>query len=133
MSNPPPRRTEIIAAKPARKLPTRWVALGIAAAADALQLAVIPLFGEGFVSPVNDALDLVVAGALIWLLGFHWVLAPAAASELVPGLDLAPTWTASVLFIIAPGKTRWWIAAGAIALLALAAYAVFRLSSAHSR
>jgi hypothetical protein len=44
-------------------VPTRWIALGIAAAADALQLAVIPLFGEGFASPVNDALDLAVAGA----------------------------------------------------------------------
>jgi hypothetical protein len=131
VSNPPPRRSEIVPAKPARKVPTRWIALGIAAAADALQLAVIPLFGEGFASPVNDALDLAVAGALVWLLGFHWVLAPAAASELVPGLDLAPTWTASVLFIIAPGKTRWWIAAAAIAMLALAAYLVFRLYSAH--
>jgi hypothetical protein len=108
------------------KLPVRWVALGIAAAADALQLAVFPLFGEGFASPLNDALDLAVAGALVWLLGFHWALVPAAASELVPGLDLAPTWTASVLFVIAPEKTKWWIAGAALAILALAAYALYR-------
>jgi hypothetical protein len=106
----------------------RWVALGIAAAADAVQLAVVPLFGEGFASPLNDALDLAVALALVWLLGFHWALVPAAMSELVPGLDLAPTWTASVLFVIAPARSRWWIAGAAIALLALAAYAILRLA-----
>ena len=132
MSNPPPRRTGTVPAKPsplARKVSTRWVAFGIAAAADAVQFAFIPLFGEGFASPLNDALDLAVAGALVWLLGFHWALVPAAVSELVPGLDLAPTWSASVLFVIAPGKTRWWIGGAAFALLALAAYAIFHHSS----
>ena len=49
-------------------------------AADALQIAIAPIFGEGFASPFNDALDLVVAAVLIRLLGFHWVLLPALAA-----------------------------------------------------
>jgi len=73
---------------------------------------------------LNDALDLVVAGVLIKLLGFHWALLPAAAAELVPALDLAPTWTASVLFITSSKARRWialvWAAAAiAVVLIAL--------------
>jgi len=34
-------------------------------AADVLQIAIAPIFGEGFASPFNDALDLVVAAVLI--------------------------------------------------------------------
>jgi hypothetical protein len=114
--------------QPAKKLPVRGLALGIAAIADAVQFGFAPFFGEGFASAFNDALDLAVAGALIWLLGFHWALLPAAAAELMPGLDLAPTWTASVAFIVAPPKVRWWIAGGALALLLLAGYAISRLA-----
>ena len=68
---------------------------------------------------------MVVAAALIRLLGFHWALLPALAAEAVPALDLAPTWTASVLLITAAGKRRWWIvaawlvAAAVVALLIL--------------
>ena len=94
----------------------------MALAADAVQLLAAPLFGEGFASPFNDALDVAVAAILIRLLGFHWALLPAAAAEVVPVLDLAPTWTASVLFITASTR-RWWIPlawlAAAIAIVLL--------------
>ena len=79
----------------------------VALGADALQLAAAPLFGEGFASPFNDVLDVVTAAILIRLLGFHWVLLPALAAEAVPVLDLAPTWTASVLLITGATKRRW--------------------------
>lgn len=69
----------------------------LAIAADAIQLAGFPMFGEGFASPANDALDVVVAGALIWLVGFHWSFLPSFLIELVPGVDLVPSWTAAVL------------------------------------
>ena len=94
----------------------------VAVAADALQLLAAPLFGEGLASPFNDVLDLAVAAILIKLLGFHWALLPAAAAEVVPALDLAPTWTASVL-LITSSKRRAWIAlawaASAIAVVLL--------------
>ncbi len=73
-----------------------WV---VAIAADALQLAAIPLFGEGALSPADTVLDLVVAFVLVRLLGWHWAFVPTLAAELVPGADLFPTWTAAVWYV----------------------------------
>ncbi|MEO5617571.1 MAG: hypothetical protein ABIS67_07345 [Candidatus Eisenbacteria bacterium] len=65
----------------------------IAVAADALQLAVIPVFGPGFASPANNVLDVVVAFLMSALLGWHWAFLPTFLTELVPFVDLVPTWT----------------------------------------
>ena len=99
---------------PARRRAARLIAV----AADAVQLVLFPLFGEGFASPLDDALDLAVGVLLVKLLGFHWVLLPAAGAELVPGVDLAPTWTAAVLIITGPGKKLRWILLAALMLIA---------------
>ena len=72
------------------------VALAIAAAADLAQIFFLPLFGEGGLSPLEDALDVLVAVALVSLLGFRWRTALAFALELVPGVALFPSWTAVV-------------------------------------
>ena len=72
-----------------------WAARGLAAAADALQLVLFPLFGEGFASPAEVVLDGAMALLLTRLVGFHWSYLPSAAIELIPGADLAPTWTAA--------------------------------------
>jgi len=77
----------------------RRTALAIAVMADALQIVLFPLFGEGGLSPLNDALDVVVAWLMIRLLGWHWAFVPSFIAELVPGLDLVPTWTIAVLFV----------------------------------
>ena len=90
----------------------------IAVGADAVQLFFFPLFGEGFASPVNDALDLAVAIAMVKLLGFHWAFLPAAGAELVPVLDLAPTWTAAVLIVAGPPRKALWITGVLVALAA---------------
>lgn len=76
-------------------------ALAIAIAADAVQIGLLPLFIEGAAAPWNDALDLAVGVALVALLGWHAALLPAFLGELVPVLDLFPTWTATVIFVIA--------------------------------
>jgi hypothetical protein len=73
------------------------VALAIAAAADALQLGLAPVFGEGFASPADDVLDVVVAMLLVGVMGLRTRLLLALAAELVPGMALFPTWTAVVL------------------------------------
>ncbi len=65
-------------------------------AADFLQIGLLPLFAEGWVSPFNDALDVLVAIAMIALVGWHWAFLPAFLSELVPVFDLVPTWTGAV-------------------------------------
>jgi hypothetical protein len=71
----------------------------VAIAADALQIVALPLFWEGAASPLDDALDIVVALVLTKLLGWHWAFLPALMAELVPGIDLIPTWTAAVYFV----------------------------------
>jgi hypothetical protein len=74
-----------------------WTARGIAVAADAIQLGFIPAFGPGAASPLEDALDVGVAIALTLLVGWHWSFLPAIALELIPGVDLMPTWTGAAL------------------------------------
>jgi hypothetical protein len=82
-----------------------WV---IAIAADALQIAALPLFAPGALSPADTVLDIIVAAVLIRLLGFHWAFLPSMMAELMPGFDLFPTWTAAVFFVtrqrVRPGE-----------------------------
>jgi hypothetical protein len=80
------------------KSPAQRKAWFIAIMADAIQLVGMPLFVEGGFSPLDTALDVVVGAILIKLLGWHWAFLPTFAAELVPGLDLFPTWTAAVFF-----------------------------------
>ncbi len=75
------------------------LAWAVAVAADAIQIVLWPFFFEGVVSPIDDVLDLAVAAILWRLLGWHWALLPSFAAKLVPGIDLLPTWTATVLFM----------------------------------
>lgn len=95
------------------------LARGLAASADALQILLFPLFGEGFASPADWILDGVMALALTKLVGFHWSYLPGTALELIPGADLAPSWTAAAWLATrgagASGKqARWFIGAAAI-------------------
>ena len=80
---------------PARVRAARWIAI----AADFLQIAVFPVFWPGAASPWDDALDAATALALVVLVGWHWAFLPSFIAELVPGLDLLPTWTAAVFFV----------------------------------
>jgi hypothetical protein len=84
---------------------SRRIAWIVAIVADAIQLAAMPLFAEGLLSPIDDALDLVVSLALFRLLGWHPALLPALVAELVPGVDLVPIWTLAVL-VATHGRPR---------------------------
>ena len=74
-------------------------ALIIAIAADAIQLALVPLFGAGVLSPFNNVLDVVIGLVMVRLIGWHFAFLPTFVAELVPGLDLFPSWTAAVWFV----------------------------------
>ena len=89
------------------KTPELRLAWTVALAADAVQIAVLPAFVAGGISPADTALDVVVAAVLIRLLGWHWAFLPTFAAELLPGFDLFPTWTAAVFFV-----TRQHVKAG---------------------
>lgn len=79
------------------------VARAVAALADLLQFAIFPLMFEGFLSPLNVAVDLAMAAFFTLRLGWHWALLPAFVSELIPVWDLAPTWTVAV-FLATRGR-----------------------------
>jgi hypothetical protein len=78
---------------PETRVRAAWM---IAVAADLLQIALMPLFVGGVVSPANDVVDVVVAFLMWRLLGWHFAFLPTFLVELVPGVSLIPTWTAAV-------------------------------------
>jgi hypothetical protein len=71
-------------------------ALALAMVADVVQMIGFPLFVEGAASPVDDLVDLGMAGILTFLLGWHWEFLPSFAAKLIPGVDLVPLWTLAV-------------------------------------
>jgi hypothetical protein len=81
-----------------------FAARAIAIAADFLQIVVFPAFSEGGVSPLDAGLDVAVAGLMTFLVGWHWAFLPSFAAELVPLVDLVPTWTAAVFIATRPSR-----------------------------
>jgi hypothetical protein len=73
------------------------IAAFVAGVSDLAQMAFFPAFVEGAASPFEIALDVATALVILLIVGFRWRLALALAAELVPGVDLFPTWTAVVL------------------------------------
>jgi hypothetical protein len=81
------------------KVPEHRLAWLIAMGVDALQIVALPLFAPGGASPADAILDFAAAVLLTRTLGWHWAFLPTLAAELIPGLDLFPTWTAAVWFV----------------------------------
>ena len=75
----------------------KLAALLIAACADLVQGVLLPFVVEGGLSPVAWVVDIAAAIGLLLVVGFKARLVVAFLAELVPGLDLFPTWTAMVL------------------------------------
>ena len=117
---------EALTSKPALSRRRVLLARCLAAAADAIQIVLFPLFGEGFASPADLVLDGLMAVVLTKLVGFHWSYLPGAALEMIPGADLAPSWTAAA-WLATRGQSgsrmpaRWSRALIAVVALAVAA------------
>jgi len=82
----------------------RRLAYIIAIAADVVQFAFLPLFAFIIPSAVDDVIDVIVGIVMIRLLGWHPAFLPTLVAELVPGLNLLPTWTAAVWFVTRKAK-----------------------------
>jgi len=80
------------------------IAMLLAILADALQIAVFPLFVEAAESPADDVLDFALGAALAYLLGWHWEFLPSFLGKLVPGVDLVPFWSLAVLNVYRKSK-----------------------------
>jgi hypothetical protein len=73
------------------------LALLVGLSADGLQI-LLP------VPPAPEIIDVIAAVLTFWLLGFHVLLLPTFVVELVPVVDMLPTWSACVVAVIALRK-----------------------------
>jgi hypothetical protein len=44
--------------------------------------------------------DTIVFGIMTKLLGFHWMFLPSFCVEVIPGLDMLPTWIGCIAFVV---------------------------------
>jgi hypothetical protein len=79
-------------------------ALVVGGLADLIQLPITASLATGVLSIPAEVLDvtidLLVMAITTALLGFHFVLLPTFALELVPGVGALPTWTGCVSFVL---------------------------------
>src|SRR5262245_49984984 len=68
------------------------IARVLAIVVDLVQFALLP----AALTPLNNVIDTAVALVMIALVGWHWAFLPTFLTELVPFVDLVPTWTIAV-------------------------------------
>jgi len=83
-----------------RRRIARWTALGV----DALQIAIFPILFPG--SPWNNLLDLLTGAFMVAILGWHVAFLPTVVAELIPFVDLFPTWTVAVMYVTRKRKDQ---------------------------
>jgi hypothetical protein len=72
------------------------LALAVAAVADIVPVALAPL-AFGFLDEIVDVIAMALTTLLI---GFHPLLLPTFVIEVLPGVDVFPTWTACVTSVL---------------------------------
>lgn len=75
---------------PRRILAARFIAVAV----DLAQYALLP----AELTPLNNVVDVLTAVAMLGLVGWHWAFLPTFLAELVPFVDLVPSWTLAVMF-----------------------------------
>ena len=87
-----------------REVRAAWA---VAIVADGIQILVLPMFALGGFSPADAVIDVLTGLILSRLLGWHWAFLPTLIAELIPGLDLFPTWTAAVAYVSLRRPPEW--------------------------
>ena len=67
----------------------------LAVAVDLAQFALLP----AQLTPLNNAVDVLTAIAMLALVGPHWAFLPTFLVEFVPFVDLVPSWTLAVMLV----------------------------------
>ena len=75
---------------PRRILAARFIAVAV----DLAQYALLP----AELTPLNNVVDVLTAIAMLSLVGWNWAFLPTFLAELVPFVDLVPSWTLAVMF-----------------------------------
>lgn len=73
------------------------LAFVVALAADGIQVLLGPLGWTFF----DEIIDLITLIAVSYLIGFHAMLLPTFLVELIPVVDMLPTWTGCVALVVA--------------------------------
>ncbi len=85
-------------------------AYAVAIVADLIEFPITAAEMTVFAAPAAEGVafvvDAVVFGILTKLLGFHWAFLPSFLVEIVPGLDLLPTWVGCIWFVIRQRKNE---------------------------
>jgi hypothetical protein len=85
-------------------------AYAVAIIADLIEFPITAAEMTVFAAPAAEGVafvvDAVVFGILTKLLGFHWAFLPSFLVEIVPGLDLLPTWVGCVFFVVYQRKKQ---------------------------
>jgi hypothetical protein len=76
--------------RPAVTRTRKRIAFSIAALSDLAQWFLFPVLSEGWLSPLEIALDAGTALPILLVVGFHCRLAVVLVAELVPGVDMSP-------------------------------------------
>lgn len=71
-----------------------WIARAVALLVDLVQWGLLP----ASLTPLNGPIDVVAGLGMVALVGWHWAFLPTFLAELVPFVDLVPTWTLAVMF-----------------------------------
>jgi hypothetical protein len=84
------------------------IAYVVAIIADLIEFPISALELTAIGAPVamflSFILDVFVFGIMAFLLGFHWLFLPSFLVEVVPGLDMIPTWVGCVFFVVRQRK-----------------------------
>jgi hypothetical protein len=71
-----------------------WIARAVALLVDLVQWGLLP----ASLTPLNGPIDVVAGLGMVALVGWHWAFLPTFLAELIPFVDLVPTWTLAVMF-----------------------------------
>lgn len=84
------------------------IAYTVAIIADLIEFPISALELTVIAAPVamflSFMLDVFVFGIMTFLLEFHWFFLPSFLVEVVPGLDMLPTWVGCVWFVVRQRK-----------------------------
>jgi hypothetical protein len=78
------------------------IARVLAVLVDLAQFALLPVE----LTPLNNVIDVATGLAMVALVGWHWAFLPTFLAEMVPFVDLVPTWTLAVMFATRGGPPQ---------------------------
>jgi hypothetical protein len=88
-----------------KRIITAYVVAGVADLVEfPITAAELSVVGAGPGEVAACVVDTIVFGIMTKLLGFHWMFLPSFCVEVIPGVDMLPTWVGCVFFVVRQRK-----------------------------